>query len=144
MRWEDFRTSSNVEDRRGMGIPGGAGGLGMGTIIILGLVGWAFGGQSAQAEEARERARRAEREREERALLAVSEERTRIARELHDVIAHSVSVMGVQAAAAEELMEREPERARCGSSARRLHASARGRLCRLRPRRTRLQDRHDL
>lgn len=43
MRWEDFRTSSNVEDRRGMGIPGGAGGLGMGTIIILGLIGWAFG-----------------------------------------------------------------------------------------------------
>ena len=43
MRWEDFRTSSNVEDRRGMGIPGGAGGLGMGTIMILGLVGWALG-----------------------------------------------------------------------------------------------------
>ncbi|MFC4175360.1 neutral zinc metallopeptidase [Microvirga sp. GCM10011540] len=42
MRWEDFRTSSNVEDRRGMGI-GGAGGLGMGTIVILGLIGWAFG-----------------------------------------------------------------------------------------------------
>ena len=43
MRWEDFRTSSNVEDRRGMGMPGGAGGLGIGTIIILGLVGWALG-----------------------------------------------------------------------------------------------------
>ncbi|WP_114944885.1 KPN_02809 family neutral zinc metallopeptidase [Microvirga calopogonii] len=43
MRWEDFRTSSNVEDRRGMGMPGGAGGLGIGTIVILGLVGWALG-----------------------------------------------------------------------------------------------------
>jgi predicted metalloprotease len=43
MRWEDFRTSSNVEDRRGMGLPGGAGGLGIGTIVILGLVGWALG-----------------------------------------------------------------------------------------------------
>lgn len=42
MRWEDFRTSSNVEDRRGMGV-GGAGGLGIGTIVILGLVGWALG-----------------------------------------------------------------------------------------------------
>ncbi|WP_262031127.1 neutral zinc metallopeptidase [Microvirga sp. Mcv34] len=42
MRWEDFRTSSNVEDRRGMGM-GGAGGLGIGTIVILGLVGWALG-----------------------------------------------------------------------------------------------------
>ena len=43
MRWEDFRTSSNVEDRRGMGMPGGAGGLGIGTIVILGLIGWALG-----------------------------------------------------------------------------------------------------
>jgi predicted metalloprotease len=43
MRWEDFRTSSNVEDRRGMGMPGGAGGLGIGTIVVLGLIGWALG-----------------------------------------------------------------------------------------------------
>jgi uncharacterized protein len=43
MRWDDFRTSSNVEDRRGMGVPGGAGGLGMGAIVVLGLIGWAFG-----------------------------------------------------------------------------------------------------
>jgi len=43
MRWEDFRTSSNVEDRRGMGMPGGAGGLGIGAMVILGLVGWALG-----------------------------------------------------------------------------------------------------
>ena len=49
MRWEDFRMSDNVDDRRGggdgggLGIPMGRGGLGMGTIIILGLVGWALG-----------------------------------------------------------------------------------------------------
>jgi uncharacterized protein len=49
MRWEDFRMSDNVDDRRGggdgggIGIPMGRGGLGMGTIIILGLVGWALG-----------------------------------------------------------------------------------------------------
>ncbi|MBB3018878.1 hypothetical protein FHR70_001932 [Microvirga lupini] len=42
MRWEDFRTSSNVEDRRGMGMVGG-GGLGIGAMVILGLVGWALG-----------------------------------------------------------------------------------------------------
>jgi predicted metalloprotease len=50
MRWEDFRRSDNIEDRRddgggggGGGIPGGAGGLGIGTIVVLGLVGWALG-----------------------------------------------------------------------------------------------------
>ncbi len=52
MRWDDFRRSDNVEDDRGgdsggygggMGIPGGGGGLGIGTVIVLGLVGWAFG-----------------------------------------------------------------------------------------------------
>lgn len=43
MRWDDFRTSSNVEDRRGLPVPGGAGGLGIGTVVVLGLVGWALG-----------------------------------------------------------------------------------------------------
>jgi signal transduction histidine kinase len=44
------------------------------------------------------------REREEKALTAVAEERNRIARELHDVIGHSVSVMTVQASAVRRLM----------------------------------------
>ncbi len=47
MRWEDYRSSDNVEDRRGEGggprIPGGRGGLGIGTIIVVGLIGWALG-----------------------------------------------------------------------------------------------------
>jgi signal transduction histidine kinase len=68
--------------------------------------------------------------RREGARAAVTEERTRIARELHDVIAHSVSVMGVQAAAAEELMEREPERAR--ESMRSIQATARDAVLELR------------
>jgi predicted metalloprotease len=45
MRWDDFRRSSNVEDERGSGggMPGGAGGIGLGAIIVLGLIGWALG-----------------------------------------------------------------------------------------------------
>ena len=49
MRWQDFRQSSNVEDRRGDaslgsgGFGARAGGLGIGTIVILGLIGWALG-----------------------------------------------------------------------------------------------------
>src|SRR5215470_5408031 len=51
MRWDDFRRSDNVEDDRdggggfggGFGLPGGAGGLSIGTVLVLGLVGWALG-----------------------------------------------------------------------------------------------------
>ena len=48
MRWEDFRQSDNVEDRRGgggggFGLPIGRGGVGIGTIIIVCLIGWATG-----------------------------------------------------------------------------------------------------
>lgn len=47
MRWDDFRRSSNVEDDRdggrGFGMPGRAGGIGLGMIIVLSLIGWALG-----------------------------------------------------------------------------------------------------
>lgn len=58
-----------------------------------------------------ERTHRLERERELSAQVAVATERARIARELHDVVAHSVSVMVVQAGAARTLIERRPESA---------------------------------
>ena len=47
MRWEDFRQSSNVEDDRGggggFGLPFHGGGLGLGGMVVLGIIGWAFG-----------------------------------------------------------------------------------------------------
>jgi signal transduction histidine kinase len=61
--------------------------------------------------ELEERAVGLERERAEVARQAVAQERTRIARELHDVVAHGVSVMVVQAAGAQRIAERDPERA---------------------------------
>jgi signal transduction histidine kinase len=59
----------------------------------------------------RERARGLERDRTTRAAAAASEERTRIAGELHDVVAHALSAMVVQAAGARRLAERDPARA---------------------------------
>jgi uncharacterized protein len=49
MRWDQFRRSGNIEDRRddspsgGFGMPVRTGGLGIGTILVLGLIGWALG-----------------------------------------------------------------------------------------------------
>jgi signal transduction histidine kinase len=66
----------------------------------------------ARAAALEDRAATLEREREEKARQAVTQERLRIARELHDVVAHSLSVIGVQAGAARLVLDSEPERAR--------------------------------
>jgi signal transduction histidine kinase len=59
-----------------------------------------------------DRAARLERERDAQAQIAAAAERARIARELHDVVAHNVSVMVVQADGASYALGSEPERAR--------------------------------
>jgi signal transduction histidine kinase len=73
-------------------------------LVLTGAT-WAIG------RVVRARTQRGDRLESERAG-AVAEERGRIARELHDVVAHSVSVMVVQAGAAQEVLDREPVRAR--------------------------------
>jgi signal transduction histidine kinase len=67
--------------------------------VIAWLAGFALRERAEQAEAAEERAAFAEREREVAARIAVAEERARIARELHDVVAHAVSVMVLQVGA---------------------------------------------
>ena len=66
----------------------------------------------AQLADLRERARRAERERDARARAAAAAERARIARDLHDVVAHSVSVMVVQADGGAFALDTAPEETR--------------------------------
>ncbi|WP_129840069.1 sensor histidine kinase [Streptomyces sp. RFCAC02] len=58
----------------------------------------------------RERAERAERTREEEAARRVAEERLRIARDLHDLIAHSITVIGVRVSVASHLITHDPGR----------------------------------
>jgi signal transduction histidine kinase len=79
---------------------------------IVWLAGNALGAKLTQYRQAEERAARLEREREDRARAAVAEERARIARELHDVVGHSVSVMTVQASGVRRLLRPEQERER--------------------------------
>jgi signal transduction histidine kinase len=63
------------------------------------LAGFAVRERAERAEAAEEHATRAERDREAGARIAVAEERARIARELHDIVAHAVSVMVLQVGA---------------------------------------------
>lgn len=86
----------------------------IGTVIVL-LVAWGMGdarrGRHLHLESVKARADRLSRERHVLAEMAVSQERSRIARELHDVVAHHVSLMIVTAGAADRQLRRNPETA---------------------------------
>jgi signal transduction histidine kinase len=85
--------------------------------IYLALVAaWAIGDnvrrRHAYLTRVQAREARTEEEQQERARVAVAEERARIARELHDVISHNVSVIVLQAAAGADVFATHPERSR--------------------------------
>ncbi len=106
------------------------------TLPAWGIIGGAWGlgyalrGRRQQVEELADRSARLEREREHRARAAVAAERGRIARELHDVVAHSLSVMVVQAQAADRVLEGEQPSAR--EAMRSVHATGRQALVEMR------------
>ncbi|MBB5132963.1 signal transduction histidine kinase [Thermocatellispora tengchongensis] len=75
-------------------------------------VGSALRNRRAYVAAIEERARRAEETREEEARRAVMEERLRIARELHDVLAHQIALINVQAQVAEHVLDTAPDQAR--------------------------------
>jgi signal transduction histidine kinase len=85
------------------------------TLLLLGaawVIGDNLGTRRAYLQELQDKADRLEREQEAQAARAVAEEQARIARELHDVVAHSLSVMVVQAAAANDVFASRPDRVR--------------------------------
>ena len=93
--------------------------LNVGAIIFFGMlfgVPWSVGRmmyQRRQREVAlEERADALEREQGQQARAAVAEERRRIARELHDVVAHAISVVVLQARGGRRMLDTEPEEAR--------------------------------
>ncbi len=84
-------------------------------LAVFGFAPWLAGrtirNQTALARELAEKADRAEHAREDEERRAIAVERSRIARELHDVLAHNLSVMVVQAGAARRVIDRDPAKA---------------------------------
>jgi signal transduction histidine kinase len=87
-----------------------------GLALIASVIGaWAMGDvrrvRQAYVAELVERAHQAERERDQRAQLAAAEERARIAREMHDIVAHNLSVIVVQADGGRYAGDHDPQAA---------------------------------
>nr|WP_180218143.1 histidine kinase [Streptomyces albus] len=79
---------------------------------LAAAVGEAVRNRRAFVHAIKERAERAERTREEEARRRVAEERMRIARELHDVVAHHIALVNVQAGVASHVMDQRPDQAK--------------------------------
>lgn len=81
------------------------------ALVPAWLLGDALRARRIEARQREDEARRARRELELELRSAAQEERRQVARELHDIVAHTVSVMVVQAGAARKVVQRSPERA---------------------------------
>ena len=99
-------------------------------LVAAWLLGESVGSRRAYVREIEEKAERLEREHETEARRAAAEEQARIARELHDVVAHALSVIVVQAGAAGEVLDSDPGRVR--EPIRAIDAAARSALADLR------------
>ena len=83
-----------------------------GWLVASLMLGETTRGRRAYLEEVEGRAVEAERSREDEARRRAREERIRIARELHDVLAHRISMISVQSGVGAHLMDRDPDQAR--------------------------------
>src|SRR5207237_7283359 len=81
-------------------------------LVFFGIAPWALGrvirSQTALARELAEKAEREQIARDQEEARATAAERARVARELHDVLAHNLSVMVIQAAAARRVANQDP------------------------------------
>lgn len=100
------------------------------TVLLAYLVGRGLRASEERALAAARAAERAEAEARERTANAIAEERARIARELHDIVTHAVGVMVVQAGAAEQVVDENPEFVR--GALRAIRASGTGALSEMR------------
>lgn len=80
--------------------------------LVAGVLGHSTQNRRAYLAAVEERARRAEESRDSEALRRVAEERLRIARELHDLVAHQITLASAQAVVAAHLLDARPEQAR--------------------------------
>lgn len=83
----------------------------IGAAVMSAALGESVRGRRVIAAEAVERAERAERTRDEEARARVDAERVRIAREVHDTVAHSIAIINVQAGVTAHVLGQRPERA---------------------------------